>query len=132
MGGPFSSLMTDIYLDNFENKVLHLSEIGHRVAVWLRFVDYVFCIWTGSDVELQHFQDELDAVHISFTFTTDCGGSATNFLDLTIHIQQDNFFTYTTYEVHQKPTFSGVLINTESRFTGAINLQSSMPPSIGL
>jgi len=56
----------------------------------IRFVDDIFCIWSGSDIELKHFSSDLQGYSENLKFDiTDCGHWA-NYLDITVHLTHDD------------------------------------------
>ena len=59
MGGPFSSLMADVLMDRLERWVLNFARFSSLVLLWYRYVDDTFCIWNGTDSELETFTKDL-------------------------------------------------------------------------
>lgn len=67
--------------------------------------------WTST---IRTWSQCLNAFYPSIYFTTEVEGPVVTYLDLTIHLNQDIFSTYTTFKIHRKPTFSNVSINGAS------------------
>jgi hypothetical protein len=59
IGGPFSSLLADVFLNNLEESILNNFPVGHRVTFWIRYVDDVLCVWLESDSEIHKFLCDL-------------------------------------------------------------------------
>jgi len=91
MGGPLSSLVADVFMDDLESSVLDSHPNSSSVRFWTRYVDDVLCMWRGSVSELQKFHDYLNNFHPSVSFTVEVGGSKISYLDLTIaFVESDN------------------------------------------
>ena len=117
MGGPMSSLIAEVLMDRLERWVLRRWYQFGNVILWYRYVDDVFCIWEGSDNNLQKFQKVLHSFDDNIQFTMEIGGHKINYLDLTISLSCDDLsdgLLYPTFSIYCKPTFSGVSIHGSS------------------
>ena len=65
MGGPMSSIIAEDFMDRLERWVLNRWFKFDNVVLWYRYVDDIFCIWRGSDGDLERFQALL---HFFFPF----------------------------------------------------------------
>lgn len=86
MVAPLSSLVADVFMDHFETDLLYNS-LAPKLTFSLgtgRFVDDVFCAWTGSSGDLTSFLTYLNSIHPSMQFTLEIGGLSHNYLDLSI------------------------------------------------
>ena len=56
MGSPLSPLFAEIYMDHLEkNIVTDKKKISNYIKPWSRYVDDIFCIWTGTQRQLNQF-----------------------------------------------------------------------------
>ena len=84
MNNPFSSLFTDIFVDNLE-KILEKYPIFMNVVYWYRYVDDIFVAFKGTERQIIIFLDFLNTLHPNIEFTLDVEeNNSINFLDLTI------------------------------------------------
>jgi len=138
MGAPLSSLVADVFVDHFENK-LFSGNLFPNVLKRFRYVDDILCIWNGPVSELELFHNHLNSLEPSIDFTLEIGGSSINFLDLTITLRilthdtssacpppycnivsepaphtSSNALLSTEFAVFRKPFNSGVLIHGDS------------------
>jgi hypothetical protein len=113
MGSPLSPILSDIYMDNLER---HLFSSKHPLTTniwyWCRYVDDIFCVWTGSNRQLVNFLKMLNEIdtHIQFTMELE-EGRALNYLDLTVKIVNQKF----DFSIHRKKCYSDQTINSLSR-----------------
>lgn len=78
-------------MNHIENEIFqNNSDIGNNILCWYRYVDDVFCIWTGSERQLNVFVNNiLNNIDDSINFTVEFGGQKINFLDTTISIREN-------------------------------------------
>lgn len=55
MDSTSSSFYAEFYMKNFEYKILVNSNPFNKVFKWLRYVDYMFCICTGTERQANQF-----------------------------------------------------------------------------
>jgi len=142
IGGPLSSLIADVLMDRSERWILRFSQYSRHALLCYRYVDDVFCVWTGSDVELNLFLRDLNRFHENISFTLELGGTTLNYLDLTIQllpVNIDDNCLVPVFSVFRKPTYTGVSIHqrslhpTSHKFASlyaAINRMLSLPLSL--
>ena len=110
MGLPLSPIIAEIFVDNLENKI-HNSEYKHHIKFWARYVDDIFCVWTGSDRDLDDFTTYINSLHYKINFTAEREiNNQINFLDLTIMKSSDCLI----FEIFRKPTLCDSLIPFDS------------------
>lgn len=80
------------------------------ISLWRRYVDDVFCVWTGTDEQVSEFLQFLNSIYPSIKFTSEIGGSKINFLDLTISLLPDSY----SFSIYRKNTATDILINGSS------------------
>ena len=65
--------------------------------MFLRFIDDLFMIWTGSEHELQDFMSDLNKKHTSIKFEFKCSQTNIEFLDVLIYKDYNNMLQTTIY-----------------------------------
>ena len=67
MGSIFVPAYAIIFMANFELKYIY-PYIKDKTKMFLRFIDDLFMIWTGSEQELLNFMSDLNKRHPSIKF----------------------------------------------------------------
>src|SRR5262249_37197834 len=102
MGSPLSPLMANLFMEWFEKKAIETSD--KKPAMWLRYVDDVYCQWQHGKEALQDFLKHLNAVHPNIRFTREMEqNDHLPFLDVDIARVDDKLVT----GVYYKPTHTG-------------------------
>ena len=57
--------------------------------IWVRFIDDIFVICTGSEEQLQQFVEYHNNYLLSIKFEAEIATSSVNFLDVTVSISKD-------------------------------------------
>ena len=117
MGGPLSSVVADVLMDTLEWWVLEHWAKPDTIILWYRFVDDIFCVWRGSDSELDLFHEFLHFYDDSIKFTLEIGGASINYLDLTVSLSPDDLndgCLTPIFSVYRKPTYTGLSIHSNS------------------
>lgn len=133
MGKSYAPGLADAYLQLFDEK----ARTGFNISpiIFLRYIDDVFMIWTGTVSELMKFQDFLNTVIPGITINFEYSPISVNFLDTTVYhipdptdpnfciLQTKVYFKATdTHQLlykssfHPKHTFNGVLKSQFLRF----------------
>ncbi|CAM9382875.1 unnamed protein product, partial [Heterosigma akashiwo] len=105
MGGPLSCLISDIFMEDYEEKVvIKLSDGTVIRADWLRFRDDTWMIWEHSQELFDEFLRKLNGIHpkIKWEAVFEENGQLP-FLDVLVVRNEDGSFTTTVY---RKPTHS--------------------------
>ena len=113
MGSPLSPLLAEIFMNHFETQLLHSNHpLVKYVHTWYRYVDDVFCIWSGTQRQLNQFLNHINSLFptIKFTLETEQENSI-NFLDLTI-LKTSNRLEFSIY---RKPTQTDCIIPASSQ-----------------
>ena len=118
MGTPMAVNYANIFLDNFENKMLDEYQRKKKVRpiVWWRYIDDVFLIWHDDEESLKDFLkfcDEYSANHkmkSKIKFETNYSRESVNFLDVNIKLLNGKIST----SVYSKPTDSHLYLNKKS------------------
>ena len=80
---------------------LHISSNYGKTHIFLRYIDDLFFIWTGTEQQLESFLEEINEVHPTIKFDSKFSKDEINFLDLTIY--KDSNGKLAT-KVYTKPT----------------------------
>jgi len=117
MGGPIASFIVEVFMNRLVQWIFRHARFANRVISWYRYVDDVFCIWQGTDFELQHFHHQLHSFDENIRFTIEIGNRTLNYLDLTISLAEDNLndgMLTPEFSVYRKDTFTAVSIHQNS------------------
>lgn len=57
----------------------------HNILYWIRYIDDIFFIWTGTDHELQEFFKFINTNYCDLSFTMDFDMNKMNFLDILVY-----------------------------------------------
>ena len=105
MGTKMAPRYANLFMDRFERGFPD-SETT-RPLVWLRYIDDIFCVWTGSRPSLDAFLDRLNTRHSTLRFTSEISHAHVEFLDLNIfkgkRFHQRNLLDLSTHLKKKKP-----------------------------
>ncbi|MCP4473276.1 MAG: hypothetical protein GY821_01625 [Gammaproteobacteria bacterium] len=109
MGGRLSPLVADLFMCNFEEKLLAMTQ--KKPLIWWRYVDDVFCIWPHAIQDLDEFLKQMNQLHpsIKFTLELERNGSL-SFLDVKITRIEGTLVT----DVYRKPTHTNRYLHFSS------------------
>ena len=118
MGTPMAVNYANIFLDDFENKMLdEFYEINKmRPLVWWRYIDDIFFIWHGDETSLRkfiHFCDtysESKHMKSNIKFESNILNESVNFLDVRVSLSNG----YIKTSVYSKPTDAHLYLNKKS------------------
>jgi len=99
-------------MDNLEQIIFNsLSPLLKNVILWKRYVDDIFCIWNGTERQLNSFLTLLNSFNKQIQFTIEIGTNCSlYFLDLNISLINNKF----NYNIYRKPTFTDTVIHNSS------------------
>ena len=105
MGTRVSPTYACLFMGLLEKKMLencpnHLKDF---IFKWKRFIDDVFCLWTGTFEQFMEFHSYLNGVHPTIKFDEPCYDPENNsctFLDLKIYVEDGKIRT----DLHRKET----------------------------
>ncbi len=99
MGSPISSILSEVYIQDLENKIILGIKNMHNVLLWNRYVDDILVIY-NSTIKDEHLiiLNKLNTYNnsIKFTFEEEVNRKI-NFLDIDIQIEKDNKITTNVY-----------------------------------
>ena len=71
--------------------------------LWLRFIDYIFFIWTHGKEELKKFMEKFNNFIPNMRFTYESSEKGISFFDLIITVSEQ-VENYVTYKVYRSPS----------------------------
>ena len=71
-------------MDRIENEFPDLEIV--KPWFWLRYIDYIFFIWTEGEDKLEGFLNRPNNFHPNIKFTHEKSKSSVNFLDVSVSI----------------------------------------------
>ena len=86
-----------IYMDEMEGE--YLEKQKYKLFTWLRYIDYIFFIWTHGEDKLKTFLENLNQFYPNIKFTHESSTESITFLDLRVKLSQGKFET----DLHIKP-----------------------------
>ena len=100
MGSNCSPSYATIFMGKFEEQFIYPAIRGlHRL--YLRYIDDIFIIWTGTKERFKEFVKELNLRHPSIKFDYNISNKEVSFLDTIVYIDKNNKLRTKLYK---KPT----------------------------
>ena len=101
MGTPMAVNFSTLFMTKFEQLLLNEYEKSYGVKpfVWLRYIDDIFMVWTGTEKSLQHFLEfanqfsKQQGMKSTITFKAHYSQHSVNFLDTSITLEHGNLVT---------------------------------------
>ena len=106
MGNPLAPTLANLFMGNLEENHLFTDSLTSAPAIYMRYVDDVFCIFR-KNVKFELFYDQLQSLHKNIKFTYEFGGNSLPFLDTRIDLGRNTFES----KIHRKSTDTNVLLN---------------------
>lgn len=100
MGTKCAPSYANLFMGKFEDLYIY-PRLLNKSRIYLRYIDDLFFIWTGTEQELKTFFQQINKVHRTIKFDYEFSKKEINFLDLTIY--KDNKGKLAT-KVYTKPT----------------------------
>ncbi|XP_015111508.1 uncharacterized protein LOC107037456 [Diachasma alloeum] len=98
-------------MEHSENEAL--KSAAQKPAVWFRYVDDTFVIWSHGRTGLNQFLEFLNAQHPSIKFTMKIEqNGCLPFLDVSVRCNEDGTLSH---QVYRKPTHTDRYLNAASR-----------------
>ena len=120
MGTICAPSYTNVFMDHFERKFMY-PFIKIFSLIYLKFIDDVFFIWTGSKTDLQNFLNELNTKYPLIKFEYEISKEKISFLDTEIYIKNNKLHT----KIFRKKTDHQTFLNINSEHPKL--LKSSVP-----
>jgi hypothetical protein len=107
MGAPYSSIISEIFLQHIEHNHLPHLTLKHKLINYVRYVDNIVLIFNSHHTDLQSILHEFNTLHPNLHFTEEIELNNTiNFLDVTTQKTLSNV----KVSVYRKPTFTDSII----------------------
>ena len=100
MGSKCSCTYADLFMGKFETEKIYPLINGKHLCYY-RFRDDIFMIWTGGEIALKKFLEEVNKLHHSIKFESKYSRERIDFLDTTVNITSERTLATTLY---RKPT----------------------------
>jgi len=107
MGAPSSSIISEIFLQNIEQK--HLPSIAkkHNLTNYFRYVDDILIVYDAQQTDIASLLADFNSLHPKLQFTKETEqNNQINYLDITIHRQK----TKVKISIYRKPTYTYTII----------------------
>ena len=89
----------NIFMNHFQRKYIYSFLEGFSLS-YLRFIEDIFFIWTGSQDQLITFLNDLNTKHISINFEYKISQSSIPFLYTEVYIKNNKLYT----KIYRKET----------------------------
>ena len=84
MGTKMAPSYANLFMDSLET--CFLKDEPLQPALWRRYIDDIFCVWTGSRKSLEAFLHRLNSCHPTIHFTWTISTEGIVFLDIRIYV----------------------------------------------
>ncbi|XP_050549511.1 uncharacterized protein LOC126910672 [Spodoptera frugiperda] len=110
MGNPVAPILANLWMEYFEAEVLR--QYKNIIKVWKRNVDEIFCIFTGSQQDIEQYIRDLNSIHANMKFTYKMETDRTlAFLGIELSVRADGTLSHGIY---WKSTAAGRFPNATS------------------
>ena len=110
MGTKCAPSYANLFMGYFEERYIY-PHIANKNILYLRYIDDIFLIWTGSEHELNDFIEMINNVHPSIKFDTEYSYKEIHFLDTKVNISENKEIVTSLYN---KPTDRNTFIHHKS------------------
>ena len=105
MGSKVAPTFANLFMGMLETFILNNSaEFVNSIykRTWLRYIDDIFLLWSGTEEELERFIVHINTLHPTIKFTTNYNFKerSVSFLDVNVTINKGKFIT----DLHKKDT----------------------------
>ena len=112
MGTKMSPPYATLFLGKLEEEKILTDPFLNYILEYIRFLDDIFILWSGSIQTLKDFEIYINSIHPTIKFTIEYSPNKINFLDTTIYMD-DLEKTFKT-KVYTKPTDTKSLLHYSS------------------
>ena len=99
MGTKCAPSFANLFMGEFENKFIY-NQIKDKYRAFLRYIDDIFMVWTGTLADLNAFIAAINQVHPSIKFDFQISESNISYLDTIVYIEGNRLMT----KMYTKPT----------------------------
>ena len=78
-------------MDRLERKMLH--EMNRMLAMWWKYSDDIFAIWTHGKERLVKFINGINQYHPNIKFTAEWSPVSVSFLDTRLYLEEERLLT---------------------------------------
>ena len=111
MGAPSSGIISEIFLQHFENSHLPPLAQKHKLVNYFRYVDDVLLIYDAQHTDIHTILSDFNSINTNLQFTKETEhNNKLNYLDITIHKTP----TSVNISVFRNPTFTDTVISYTS------------------
>ena len=82
IGTKMAPAYANLFMDELERRLISQARV--KPYVWLRYIDDVFMIWTGTEEELREFLSFINEAHDTIKFTWNWSRESINYLDVQV------------------------------------------------
>ena len=112
MGTIMAPQYANLFLGYLEEKKILNTRFRKFMKIFLRFLDDIFLVWSGSENELKSFINYLNQIHDTIKFTHTYSKKEVTFLDTTIYKNQKTHKLQS--KLYTKPTDTKTLLHYKS------------------
>ena len=120
MGTISAPPFANVFMGKFEDTHIY-PHIQQFCKLYLRYIDDIFLIWTGTKDQFKEFISNLNNQHPSIKFTYKISNTSIDFLDTTVYIKNRRIHT----SIFKKPTDTQNYLHYKSEHPGT--LKNSIP-----
>ena len=107
MGTICGPSYANIFMDHFERKFIY-PFIKTFLLIYLKFIDNIFFIWTGSKTDLEKFLNKLNTKQPSIKYEYEISKERISFLDTKIYIKNNKLHTKIFRKKADRQTFLNI------------------------
>ncbi|XP_073254203.1 uncharacterized protein [Porites lutea] len=111
IGTKMALSYANLFRDRPERRLLSQAQVKPYIS--LRYIDDVFMVWTGTELELVEFLNYINEAHDTIKFTWDWSRERINYLDVQLEKKKDTCMNRLQVPVKRKLTilYMYVLLN---------------------
>lgn len=83
---PKTPMYANFFVSSLEEECIYVSHHFWKVLGWWRYIDDIFLLWLGTEIELAAFHEFLNGNFPDIAFTLSWSKSALQFLDVNVKI----------------------------------------------
>eukprot|EP00731_Ephydatia_muelleri_P027522 Em0019g395a len=131
MGTKCAPAYASIFMGHVEKTLQVMA--GDKVLLWRRFIDDIFLVYGGTREQFNQYMAEINGIHPTIKFTSECSDEQVTFLDVAVHkgerFKQNGVLDVKTYikptnkqmyvhatSYHPKGTGKGIVIGEALRY----------------
>ena len=115
MGTKCAPSYANLFMGHFEFSNIY-PLIQDKSIKYLRYIDDIFLLWTGTEQQLKQFIEQINNLHHSIKFTVQYSFKEITFLDTTVYIKNSRLHTKT----YKKPTDRSSYLHNQSYHPSAL------------